>query len=119
MKAYPSSQQTSPFDDQLVGKEEDAAVVVERRRKEKLLLIQRWKKLLRLQQQQQQLFWPDRLLPELGFEPWQLDLDGKVGEKQRDDQMLLKEHQDGELLVSRAGFPVWLSTRPHQCWWLG
>ena len=24
--------------------------------------------------------------------------------------MLLKEHQDGELLVSRAGFPVWLST---------
>ena len=116
MKAYPSSQQTSPFDDQLVGKEEDAAVVVERRRKEKLLLIQRWKKLLRLQQQQQ-LFWPDRLLPELGFELWQLDLDGKVGEKQLGDQMLSKEHQDGELMVSRAGVPVWLSTHPLQCWW--
>ena len=41
-----------------------------------------------------------RPLPELGFELWQLDLDGKVGEKQLDDQMLLKEHQDGELLVS-------------------
>ena len=118
MKAYPSSQQTSPFDDQLVGKEEDAVVVAERRRKEKLLRIQQlkqqWKKLL-----QQQLFWPDRLLPEHGFEPWQLDLDGKVDEKQLDDQMLLKEHQDGELLVSRAGFPVWLSTRPPQCWWSG
>ena len=108
MKAYPSSQQTSPIDEQLVRKEEDAVVAAERRRKEKLLRIQQWKKLL-----QQQLFWPDRLLPELGFEPWQLDLDGKVDEQQLHDQMLQK------VLVSRAGFPVWLSTRPHQCWWLG
>ena len=114
MKAYPSSQQTSPFDDQLVGMEEDAVLVAERRRK--LLRIQQlqqqWKKLL-----QQQLFWPDGLLPEHGFEPWQRDLDGKVDEKQLEDQMLLKEHQNGELLVSRAGFPVWLSTHPLQCWW--
>ena len=103
MKANPSSQQTSPIDEQLVGKEEDAVVVAERRRKEKLLRIQQWKKLL-----QQQLFWPDRLLPEHGFEPWQLDLDRKVDEKQLDDQMLLREHQDAGR--GAAGEPSWISS---------